>query len=241
MAVIQRTTLVEQILDALVEMVKTQEYRVNDLLPTEKELSDRLGVSRNSVREALKTLNMAGITESVSGRGTYLRMDPAQIRGGASVILDAVNGVSLMELLQVRRLIETEAAAMAAQRAKDDPRRFKELERRWRILMKALENRYPESGKAGNDFHLAIVELGGNRLLIKILYSIMGDVRNARRIVPTDFENFQREENVHTKIFRAIEQGDSLAARQAMEDHFENTSQYYRSASQDAANRQRLG
>ena len=55
MAVIQRTTLVEQILDALVEMVKTQEYRVNDLLPTEKELSDRLGVSRNSVREALKT------------------------------------------------------------------------------------------------------------------------------------------------------------------------------------------
>ena len=70
---------------------------------------------------------------------------------------------------------------------------------------------------------MAIVELGGNRLLIKILYSIMGDVRNARRIVPADFENFQREENVHTKIFRAIEQGDSLAARQAMEAHFENT------------------
>ena len=65
MAVIQRTTLVEQILDALVEMVKTQEYRVNDLLPTEKELSDRLGVSRNSVREALKT-SLAGTLRKFS-------------------------------------------------------------------------------------------------------------------------------------------------------------------------------
>ena len=231
MAVIHRSTLVEQILDALVEMVKTQDYRVGDLLPTEKELSQRLGVSRNSVREALKTLNMAGITESVSGRGTYLRMDPVQIRGSASTILDAVNGVSLLELLQVRRLIETEAAGLAAQRAKDDPRRLKELERRWQLLMKALEGQKPEQAKLGNDFHLAVVELCGNRLLIKILYSIMSDVRSARRLVPADLENFRREEDIHTKIFRAIESGDSQAARQAMDAHFTNTEIYYRSRS----------
>lgn len=229
MAVIHRSTLVEQILDALVEMVKTQGYRVGDLLPTEKELSQQLGVSRNSVREALKTLNMAGITESVSGRGTYLRMDPVQIRGSASTILDAVNGVSLMELLHVRRLIETEAAALAAQRAKEDPRRFRELEHRWQLLMKALEGEIQGQARFGNDFHMAVVELCGNRLLIKILHSIMGDVRSARRQVPTSAEDFRREEDIHTKIFRAIEQGDSQAARQAMEDHFSNTEQYYRS------------
>jgi GntR family transcriptional repressor for pyruvate dehydrogenase complex len=228
MGTIQRSTLVEKILEALVEMVKTQNYRVNDLLPTEKELSEMLGVSRNSVREALKTLNMAGITESVSGRGTFLRVDPTELRGGAAVILDAVNGVSLMELLQVRRIIETEGAALAAQRAKEDPRRLKELEKKWKALMKALDSRQREGGKAGNEFHMAVVELGGNRLLVKLLYSIMGDVRSARRMVPLDLEHFDREEDVHTRIFRAIERGDSQGARQAMEDHFANTEVYYR-------------
>ena len=94
--------------------------------------------------------------------------------------------------------------------------------------MKALDSRQREGGKAGNEFHMAVVELGGNRLLVKLLYSIMGDVRSARRMVPLDLEHFDREEDVHTRIFRAIERGDSQGARQAMEDHFANTEVYYR-------------
>lgn len=233
MGTIKRSTLVEQILEALVELVQTQDYHVNDLLPTEKELSQRLGVSRNSVREALKTLNMAGITESVSGRGTYLRVDPTEIQGGAGVILDAVNGVSLLEILQVRRVLETAAAEMAAKRAKDDPRRLRELEKKWRALMKTFEIRQPESGRAGNEFHAAVVELGGNRLMVKLLYTMMPDVRSARRKVPTEPEQFDRESDIHTQIFRAIERGDPEGARKAMSRHFDNTEEYYKGKIQE--------
>lgn len=231
MAVIKRSTLVEKILEALVDMVKSQDYQVGDLLPTEKELSEQLGVSRNSVREALKTLNMAGITESVSGRGTYLRVDPTEILGGASVILDAVNGASLMELLQVRRLIETEAAALAARRAADDPRRLKELEKKWKELMLSLQGRGREGTQVGHEFHMAIVEMSGNRLLVKLLWSLIADIRTARRTVGINYSRYEVEEDVHTRIFRAIEQGDSEAARRAMADHFDNTELYYRSHS----------
>jgi len=99
---------------AVLELISKNELRVNDKLPTEKEISEMLGVSRNGVREVMKTLNIAGMTRSIAGKGTFMLVDSSEINCTAETLMDSVAGSSLFELIEVRRIIETETAALAA-------------------------------------------------------------------------------------------------------------------------------
>ncbi len=221
---IKRSTLSEQILEAVLGMIEKNEYKVGDRLPTEKEISEKLGVGRNSLREVMKSLAIAGAIKSVAGKGTFLVKDIESVRG--ENIHDAVSEASTLEILQARMIIETEAAVLAAQNGAIDGAQWKNFEK---ALLK-LENSFDKKDEGASEdnfqFHLELVKLCKNRFLYKMHHSIIKDIHNSRKIISIDFDNADFEKKVHRKIFDAINSGDAAMARVAMSEHFENTINY---------------
>lgn len=225
---IRRSTLGEKILDAVLGMIKNDGYSIGDRLPTEKQICEKLKVGRNSVREAMKALNMAGITESTAGKGTFLLVSPDSIHRDASGLLSSVSSFSLAELLEARQIIETEAAVLAAERAEKDSFEYKSFEDAHRQLVNSLKNKIPDANRWDFEFHVRLVKLSGNYFLYKMHHSIVSDILQSKKIVNMDFDNYDNEVMIHTKVFDAINSGVEEKVRDAMRAHFKNTMEYCR-------------
>ncbi|MBR3806516.1 MAG: FadR family transcriptional regulator [Clostridia bacterium] len=229
MEIIKRTTLGEQILASVVNIIKRGGYSVGDRLPTEKEIAESLGVGRNSVREAMKALNMAGVTSSVAGKGTFLLVSAESLTTNVSSLLSSVSEFSLLELLEARRMIETESAVLAAKRKSEGILDLSGLRSALLLLEERLKNRDVDASHTDFDFHIELVRLGNNRFLDKMLHSIVKDIECSKKIVTIDFDSAELEIMLHKNIFNAISNGDINAARDAMAAHFDNTERYYHS------------
>ena len=122
----QTKTLAEQVADGIMNLIQETPYKAGDKLPTEKELCERTGAGRNTVREALKILASRNVLEIRQGAGTFVSEkqgipdDPL----GFSMVNDHVKLTK--DLLQVRIMLEPQIAALAAQCAKENE--IKELE-----------------------------------------------------------------------------------------------------------------
>ena len=227
METIKRTTLGEQILGSVVNIIKSGGYSVGDRLPTEKEIAERLGVGRNSVREAMKALNMAGVTSSVAGKGTFLLISPESLTTNVSSLLSSVSEFSLLELLEARRMIESESAVLAARRVNAGMLDISPLSAALDAFKSALDERSPNASKYDFEFHIQLVKLSGNAFLHKMIHSIVKDIDRSKKIVNIDFSSAERELALHKSIYDGVASGDENAARSAVYDHFENTERYY--------------
>jgi DNA-binding FadR family transcriptional regulator len=213
---IENHRLYRKIADQLGGMIESGEYKTGDRLPSERELAAQLRVSRSSVREAMIALEVEGCIEIRGGTGVFV-VDQKKMRRP-----DTVNGASPgpFEILQVRRLIEPEAAALAAQNANED--QIAELQR-------ALEGMSSEgfSQLTGLDddgkFHLCVAEASGNGALAMTM-QMLWEARVGRLYVKYEqhFHNpeiWQRAIDQHRKVLDAIVARDAKAARAAMLHH----------------------
>lgn len=111
-------SLTDDAIEQIKAMIVSGELRPGDRLPPEKDLADRLGLSRNSLREAVKALEVIRVVDVRRGDGTYVTsLDPALLLEAISFGLDLHNDRSVLELFAVRRVLEAHAAGLAAQRA----------------------------------------------------------------------------------------------------------------------------
>jgi DNA-binding FadR family transcriptional regulator len=195
-------------------------YMPGDLLPTEEELSQQLGVSRPVVREATKSVTMLGMLRSRQGRGTEV-LPYENWNEFAPEVLEArrdrhtVNEF-LIHLLELRRIIEIEAAALAAERASaEDIGRIEPF-------LTAMSEVGDASEFAALDvgFHDAILAATRNGPLRSLLRSIEPALLAARTMSlsqrPSGVERSTRE---HRAILKAVREGSPTAARRAMSSH----------------------
>src|SRR5690554_2390554 len=113
---IVRGTLAEQVTERLLEYIEAQKLTPGCLLPSETSLAASFGVSRPVIREALKNLEGKGIVEIVNGKGAYIRpIDPNPLRLFFQRAVQMERG-TILELMEVRKGLEVQAAALAAQR-----------------------------------------------------------------------------------------------------------------------------
>src|SRR5947209_6242188 len=155
--------LTHTLVAGLKEIISSGELQPGSKLPPERELAKRFGVNRASIRQALKALDVMGIVHQRVGDGTYLTHDASTTLRAPLDFLILVDGVSIQELFEARRIVEPELAARAAKRRSE-----KDLEALGSALeaMKiALENDDVEE-LAENDlrFHEVIWEASGNRV-----------------------------------------------------------------------------
>ncbi len=113
---VQRIGLVEQVIQQVQGKISLGQFPINAKIPPEPVLMSQLGVGRSTLREAIRVMVSKGVLEVCQGDGTYVRKQPA-----ASESLEArLRRASILEVYQVRRIIEIEIAALAAENRSDD-------------------------------------------------------------------------------------------------------------------------
>ena len=222
----------EQVADALHRQVVTGELEPGSRLPTEVELASGFGVSRATVREALRLLAAQSLIRTAKGAtgGSYVTVPSAghlsaSLRSGIGLLAES-RDVSLEELLEVRQLLEVPAARLAARR-----RREIDLERlRDAIPARPLELEPQEQFGYNADFHSVVLEASGN-LLLAIAAQPVFDVLQTRLVRTNLGARFHRTINGHHRsIAAAIEAGDADAAGDEMHDHVEFLRPFYEKA-----------
>jgi GntR family transcriptional repressor for pyruvate dehydrogenase complex len=218
-----------QMVDAVVEQIRQQivegKLARGKRVPPELELAERLGVSRNTVREAMRILEAEGWVQR-SKRGTTVLPAEANLLAAPLANLARLEGIDAHQLFEVRLVIESEMAAMAATRASEANRA------RITEAMKRLELAQTEEGflNANFDFHQAIAIASGNQVLTAILDAIKIHLLTERFAGPTDPVTRRTSNEGHRAIMAAILAGDADGARQAMRQHLKAIEDRYQPA-----------
>ncbi|MBO8154038.1 FadR/GntR family transcriptional regulator [Thermovirga sp.] len=210
----KKSTLYELVLGEIISAIKKGHWKPGEKLPTETTLAGKLNVSRSVIREVIKALTLYGVVESKPGHGTYLSQR-ALINLNNSELLHTISqGSSFVELMEVRMIIETQAAFWAAQRAKE-----KDIKKLEKILDKEKELQKPDTDIHAK-FHDAIVELSGNKLLLQIYNSIRSEISLQRKkFAKFSVEDLKSFSAQHYEILNAIKNKNAEKARSLMEKH----------------------
>jgi len=218
--------------DEAIEKIKTMitsgELQPGARLPRESELAAQLGLSRNSLREAVRALSLMNVLDVRQGDGTYVSsLEPPRLLAALTFILDLHHDESVLEVFQVRAILEPAAAALAAQLVTDA--QVSEL----RSLLTSLgeDPGVEELVAMDLEFHRGIAAATGNSLLCSLIDSLSG--RTARARVwrgLTQEAALRRTMAEHTAILDAIAAGDAETARAWATVHVANVAQWLRQA-----------
>ncbi|MDQ1641903.1 MAG: GntR family transcriptional regulator, transcriptional repressor for pyruvate dehydrogenase complex [Actinomycetota bacterium] len=198
--------LTDQAIVKIKDMILAGELRPGDRLPPEKELSESLGLSRSSLREAVKALEIVHVLDVRRGDGTYVTsLRPEVLLGALSFFADIHQDSSVLELFAVRRILEPAAGAMAAARA--TPADIAQL----RSLLAEVREGTSVDDLVAHDlvFHRTICQLSGNAYLTGLLDTLSGSTLRARvwRGI-TDEGAVERTLTEHRAIVDALESAD---------------------------------
>ena len=226
------TKAYEEIAAALHRRVVTGELEPGERLPTETMLASQFGVSRATVREALRQLDAQSLIRTSKGAtgGSYVTLPSAghlsaSLRSGIGLLADAQD-VSLDELLEARLLLEVPAARLAARR-----RREHDVERLYAAIPgHPLELETQEQFARNAEFHSVVLEASGN-VLLAIAAQPVFDVLQTRLARSRLGNKFHRTINTHHgAIAAAIEAGDEVTAGGEMLAHVEYLRPFYEKA-----------
>ena len=208
------------------EMILLGELGPGDRLPPEKELSERLGLSRSSMREAVKALEVIRVLDVRRGDGTYVTsLEPRLLLEAMSFVIDLHDDSSILELLAVRRIIESAAAAMAARMISDEG--IDDL----RKQIASVDESTSVEGLVAHDleFHGAIVAAAGNSYMTTLTESLSGRTARARIWRGLTQENsVSRTLAEHQAIVDAIASHDAQLAESLTVVHISGVEQWLR-------------
>ncbi len=213
---VKRRRLYEEIVQQFHSLIRQGTLKHGDRLPSERELSEQFKVSRSSVREAIRSLELQGLVVSRRGSGTFINTENLD----AALDLVAANlnvgEAALQDVFEMRHLMEPHIAALAAQRASSD-----EVQSMRDIL--AEQQRQIDLGGTGVEsdtaFHFALASATHNSALIKVVSAIEDILQMSRDRSLQQPGRPQRSLASHCQILDMVERGDTAGARQAMDHH----------------------
>lgn len=187
-------------------------------LPTERELAQILGVSRSSLRQALKVLEIMGVISQRVRRGTFLGHGAVEILAEPMEFLILMNGISFQEVVEARLIVEPELAAQAAIRST-----AADLARIKLALHRMVESRNRNKQLIEQDlaFHRAIFDAAGNRLTT-IMFSVLHSSLQELIMLTSKMVDLEHTMRFHKRIYAAIARRDPEPARLCMKEHLED-------------------
>jgi len=217
---IQRTRLRDRAAEEILDMVISGGLRPGERLPPERELCERLGVSRTVVREALNLVEARGLVSIEHGRGAVVSGgEPRAVRDTLGLLL-RVQPQTLWELLEMRGILEVEVAGLAAERAgPGDVEGMRHQVERMRGSIGAPEG-YVD---ADVEFHALLARAARNGVLLTMLEPVVNLLRASRRVSAARPGNAQRALVEHERILGCVAGGDAEGARREMRAHLANT------------------
>lgn len=214
---LSRDTLTQQATDTLRRFILTEELKAGDQLPSERDLSESLSVSRNIVREALSVLVAQGLIEKKAGRGIFVReYDSGAVAQQIAVSVDH-GGPDLVDLSEARAAVEWGAADLMAERITDA--QLAQLESINRTI---ADNLYKGRSTVKDDieFHKVLLQATHNSVLIGLIPLLVEHFRVTVRYQPTAIRrNPERVVAEHGHIIDALRTRDAAAVRAALAAH----------------------
>jgi len=215
--IVRSSRLYEQIVQQVEESIHKGAMKPGDQLPPERELAQQFGVSRTAVREAVKALREKGLVEAYPGRGTFITDGTSySMRQSLDRMLRLGQAEGAGFLVEVREILEPEIVAMAAMRA--DAEDLASMREQVGVMDEARKD--PEAFiEADLDFHLTLAEAAANPIILSLIDSIVGLLREQRMGIFQVEGGPERGQYHHKKILEAIEHKDPAGAREAMKAH----------------------
>ncbi len=211
----------DEICEQLKQMILSGELMPSEKLPSERELSKQLGVSRASLREALNKLNAQGFVEQIPNEGTYVK---AITNLSSNMAIDEFieKEGSIFDLMEIRKILEIWAAHSAAIKATDEE--IDEI-KKYVEEMRNAKNYATIGYIADANFHSAISKATHNVLLIHIMNNIYEWIEKisfeVRSRMYKDNDSHIDLFEQHEVIYKAIKNRDAMGAEKAMQAHME--------------------
>lgn len=212
-----RTSVTENAITRIRQMILTGELAPGDKLPPESKLAAELGLSRTSLREAVRALTLVGVIDTRQGDASYITsLGPELLLNALGLAMDLQREDTLADLVAVRRVLEPAAAAMAATRITDE-----EVQHlRTLIRPELTEDHARVAIGLDREFHHTIVQASGNPLLAALLDALSAPTTRMRtwraRTLPGIISATARE---HEAILTALASGDAQLAWAATTVH----------------------
>lgn len=207
-------------------MIADGELQPGDRLPSEADLCERLGVARSSLREAIRTLSALGVVETRHGSGTYVgALRATDLISSLSLTVGLLPLESMLELYELRRVLESHAASQAAARGTDEV--IAELG----AILDELEGTFDDDVQSELDhrFHMGVAKLANNPALAGLTEVLRGRSRSYRIFLTEDAREIKLLSDAgHRAILSAIERRDPVSAGVAAAAHVAQTEVWLR-------------
>ena len=209
--------LYEQLAERIRQQILSGALNPGDRLPTERDVARDYGVSRTVVREAVKTLQQDGLIEVKAGLGTFVVDATDKAFSQSLSLLMSVNlSDNLLDVVEIREILEVQMAALAATRAK--PEDIEKLKSAVGIMDQSLDD-VSEFIKQDHAFHLALAQATQNAVMPLLVSSIVDLLQQLRSRTASVNGSLERGQRHHKRILDAICRGDAEAAHEAMRAH----------------------
>lgn len=211
----------EETVERLLQAIRLGVVGHGDRLPPERELAPRLGISRVTLREAIRALQEEGYVESRRGRfgGTFVTYRPRAPRQGDLERVATGMGDQLSDALVYRMAVETGAAHVLAERHLEE----EQIDRLRRCLRDADTAEPADYRRLDTRFHLTVSELTGSPLLAAACADARMRLNDLLNAIPVLRRNIEHAAVQHAAIVDAILDGDPEAARRAVAEHLDGT------------------
>ncbi|KOT50858.1 GntR family transcriptional regulator [Streptomyces rimosus subsp. rimosus] len=209
----------EEALEQILQVVRLGLVAAGERLPAERELAERLHISRVTLREVLKVLQDEGLVESRRGRygGTFVR--PRRQNADEDELRRRIDKVDVEDTLRFREVLEVGAAGLCAAHGLDDPQA-----RRLREALAATHDA-PLADYRRRDtlLHLTLAELAGSPSLAAQYAAVRAGVNELLDCIPLLVRNLEHSQAQHTALVEAVLEGDADGAREVMREHCAGT------------------
>ena len=200
-----RKSLSKQIADLIEEKIRSGDYQIGDKLPTEPNLMEIFGVSRNTVREAVQSLTHCGLLETRQGDGTYvIAQEKLQVD-----FFNIMNSTTAQNVLEVRDLLEKHIVVSAIRNSTEED--IREIETYLRLRNQETDS-IREATKADLDFHMAIAKATHNDIILS-MYRYVSEYFNQYIYSKLHSQDPQQAiDQAHDRLFQAIRERDTEQA-----------------------------
>jgi GntR family transcriptional repressor for pyruvate dehydrogenase complex len=225
LARVKRANVKEQIFEQLRDQIVAGAWPPGSKIPSQNELTRKLGVSRVSLREAVHMLASLGLLESRQGGGTFVKEYSGEILFSPLFPMIALDKTDLLNVLEYRRIVEKGTAALVAEKAGE--KEIDDLEAAYREMLHRKENLHAFAS-ADLDFHLALARATGNPIIIKV-NNIIESVLSASMDRIVSSLGVSDGLTYHRRILNAIKAHNAELAESLMEEHLLRTIRRLRS------------
>ena len=218
---VEKFVLIDQIIEKIEKLIENGDLNPGDFLPGERVLSEKLGVSRTSLRQALKALNVMGVLEIIPGKKTYIKESFSDILINPFRFIKAVHSIKIKELFEARRVLEEGIVQMTAKKA--DHKHIQKIQGFLDDAENNLENKN-EFIYSEFMFHQSIFEAANNKILSAVMNSLNELLLVLEKYEKDYLGTQDRKKSLtqHKEIFEAIKHKDTEQARIAMHMHLDS-------------------